>query len=114
MPKIMETGLEASLVVADDSSTRTEAAEDAVDAAIAQRPPRSGRKECRGVPGRSRQAVALLGIGIQLGRQLWPGGDQPRLAKLRVAHQQQPVFELDIGHRQGQRFANAHPGANEH
>jgi hypothetical protein len=108
----METGVAARRVVADDASPRPEVTEDAVDAAIAPRPPRSGRQAGRGVPGRSRPAVALLGRGLQCGRQWWPAGEQPRLATRRVASPQPPVFALDSGRRQGQRGAHAHPGAH--
>jgi hypothetical protein len=58
--------------------------------------------------------AALLGIGIQLRRQVRPGGHQSRLAKLGVAHEQQTVFKLDISDSQGQRFTDAYPSAHEH
>jgi len=58
--------------------------------------------------------AALLGIGIQLCRQVRPGGHQSRLAKLGVAYQQHTVRKLDISYRQGQCFTDAYPSAHEH
>jgi hypothetical protein len=54
MPEIMEAGLGASPIMADDAGTGPQLAEDAIDTAIAERLPCAGRKERRGVPGRMR------------------------------------------------------------
>ena len=93
----MDAGLVACSGAADESGVLAKLAEDTVDPAIAQRLPRSGSEERRSVPGRPRPLVTPLGIVPELGRQLWSGGDQPRLAKLGLAYQQQAVLKLDIG-----------------
>ena len=110
----MDAGLVACSGAADESGVRAKLAEDTVDPAIAQRLPRSGSEERRSVPGRPRPLVPPLGIVPELGRQLWSGGDQPRLAKLGLAYQQQAVLKLDIGQGQVQRFADAYPRTAEH
>jgi hypothetical protein len=110
----METGLGTRPGVADDAGARPELAEHMIDAAIAQRPPRPRRKECGGVPSRLRQTAALVGVVMELRRQLRSCGDPPRLAKLALAHQQYAVRKLDVSQGQGQRFADAHSSAIEH
>jgi hypothetical protein len=55
-----------------------------------------------------------VGIVPELGRQLGSSGDQPRLAELGLASQQQAVLKLDIGQGQVQRFADAAPRTAEH
>ncbi len=54
MPEIVETGLGAHPIMADDAGTCPQLAEEAIDTAIAYWLPCAGRKERRGIPGRMR------------------------------------------------------------